>query len=69
MSWNYRIIKNKDCYQISEVYYDSKGNINGYGDAPIPYGESKEEVKECLDLMYESLNKSILNIEDLEKRE
>ncbi|MGL5328867.1 MAG: hypothetical protein ACRDD7_06335 [Peptostreptococcaceae bacterium] len=65
MSWEYRLVKRNytdygELVEITEVYYDDKGNIEGYGEAPVPYGETKEEVKECLDLMYKALEKEII---------
>lgn len=75
MSWNYRLVKmeypnstvftTEQVLEIKEIYYDKEGKINGYGDASVPYGETVEEVKECLDLMYGALNKSILNYSDI----
>lgn len=73
MSWNYRLVKtkypkstvykNEEKLEIQEVYYDKDGNIEGFGDAPVPYGENTEEVKKCLDLMYQALNKDIIDKE------
>lgn len=77
MSWNYRLVKmeypnstvfsTEQVLEVKEIYYDKEGNISGYGDAPIPYGESIDEVRECLDLMYQALNEPILNYSDIKK--
>lgn len=81
MYWNYRLVKRKypkavnndqvvihpdgEILEIKEIYYDKNENIDGFGDAPVPYGETIEEVKECLDLMYKALKKPVLNYEDI----
>lgn len=74
MSWNYRLVKIKsntgeDYIEIKEIYYDKNNCIKGYSEAPIPYGENKDEVKQCLDLMYTALNKPIINESDLKAKE
>lgn len=64
MSWNYRVVEkeynNEKYFQIMEVYYDDNENIVAFGDAPIPYGDNKEDIKECLNLMYSALDKDIV---------
>lgn len=75
MSWNYRIIKSKylgsqiyeteEKLEIMEVHYNKEGKPISCSDADAPYGESKEELKECLDLMYKALEKDILDIESI----
>lgn len=32
MSWNYRIVKKDNLFHITEVYYDSNGNIEAWVD-------------------------------------
>lgn len=71
MSWNYRVVREKypnsmiykteEVLSIREVYYNKNGDIEGYGDAPVSYGESIEEIKKCLDLMSEALEKPIVD--------
>ena len=75
MSWNYRVVrteypnsmmyKSEQVLEIKEVYYDKDGNIKAFGEAPVPYGESIEEVKECLDLMYKALEQPIVDYEQI----
>ena len=65
MSWEYRVVrrevkKNEHILEIKEIYYDEDDNIYGYGDAPVPYGETKEDIRECLELMRRALNKPII---------
>ena len=71
MSWEYRLVKekynNEEIIDIREIYYDKNDSITAYGDAPVPFGESEEEVKECLDLMYRALDKTTLDIKDIVK--
>lgn len=70
MSWNYRLVKSKcadeDLIEIMEIYYDEDNKIHSYAnELLIPSGESKEDVKICLDLMYKALNKPVLNYNDV----
>lgn len=69
MSWNYRVVKDKEnnIYEIKEIYYKDNGEINAYANAPIPYGESLKDLNGCLKLMMSALSKKTLNIEDLKK--
>ena len=55
----------EDYYEIMEVYYDKNGNIIGYADAGCPYGESIEEIRECLKLMSRALDEPILQMKDI----
>lgn len=65
MDWEYRLVKktinNEEFIQIKEVYYEGD-KIVLIGDAPIPYGETKEEVAECLELMQRALEKDVLDM-------
>lgn len=72
MTWNYRVIqqtyyslsidnKKNIYYDIREVYYDSKGNIEGWDKECLePFGETIKELKDKLNLMLEAFNKPIL---------
>lgn len=75
MSWNYRVIK-KDflgeyvdipedqvSFGIHEVYYDdSTGGIVSCTIDPVdPYGESMDELRDCLNKMLLALDKPVLD--------
>lgn len=75
MTWNNRIIKSKkhtefggkevtsfkNHYSIREVYYDKKGNIEGWtGDFLNPIGESLEELKVYYDQWAEAFKAPVL---------
>lgn len=65
MTWNYRIIRDKDgVYGIHEVYY-KKGKIDMWSDAMTPLGESIDELKEDLDMMAEAFKKPVLEDDKL----
>lgn len=78
MGWNYRVVKmeypnslvftTEQVLKIKEIYYDKDGNINGYGDAPVPYGESIDEIRESLCLMLQALDEPILNYSDIKAK-
>lgn len=65
MSWEYRVVKKKEngCeyFEMKEVYYNEKGEIIAFGDAPVPYGETIEEVNECLEYMKLALSKEVVD--------
>lgn len=75
MSWNYRVVKetvmasgmSETYLQIKEVYYNKKGEVASFGDAPVPYGESKEDIRDCLNLMIEALDKDVIDKEQYDK--
>ena len=72
MSWNYRVVKqkisnNEVIHEIKEVYYDKTDNIASFGDAPTPYGDTVEDIKQCLDLMYKALDKPVIDYDEFEK--
>lgn len=65
MHWNYRIVKKKplpddspaksleeDCYELREVYYNESGQAWSLTvNAPVPYGETQEELINTLAMM------------------
>ena len=62
MSWNYRIIKDKDGLRIFDVYYDEAGQPISTHDVPsYVYGETVDDLREQLALMSEALALPILN--------
>lgn len=67
MSWNYRVIRHKtaptgnakldavtpkEWYGLHEVSYDEKGEINGWFDEPEVTGETLEELRRTITMMY-----------------
>ena len=71
MSWNYRVIKDWDgLYEIHEVYYDDKGNIdNRTVKAIVPDGESVSELRRDLLYMLAALLQPVLDEKELDKNE
>lgn len=72
MSWNYRIIKTRlpeneieeYSFGIHEVYYNDSGEIQSCTVNPVdPYGTSEEELRECLRMMTEALDKPVLDFD------
>ena len=67
--WNYRVVEKKAYdgtfyYQIEEVYYDKNKNINGFGDARIPFGEEIDDIKFTLEMMLKALDKPVVPYEE-----
>lgn len=71
MTWNYRVLKHvagkEEWYQIHDVYYNTDdGSIASCSvDAPAPFGETVEELKEELKLMKEAFNAPTIPYEDI----
>ena len=66
MTWNYRVVKKDNQLTIHGVYYNEDGKLVSIDEAPnFPYGEDLDELKNRLNLMNESLNKSIVDFETL----
>ena len=76
MSWNQRVVHRKyihkdnsieEWYEIHEVYYDKKSNIDGMTKNPIcPMGHTIEDLKTELQRMIDCLEKPILEYDDEE---
>jgi len=74
MSWNYRVMKRdstdlngvvSEWFEIHEVYYDSKGNIEGYTqNAASPGGTTLKELKSDLNLILKALEKDVLDYKE-----
>ena len=65
MKWGYRLLKTKDgdddFYQIHEVYYNEKGEVDGWTvKGATVGGHSKIEVKWVLEQMLEAINKETI---------
>jgi methenyltetrahydromethanopterin cyclohydrolase len=62
MTWNHRIVKTTnegECYELSEVFYDSEKMPYAYGQASIA-GETMDEIKEQLDMFDTAMTKAVL---------
>lgn len=56
MHWNYRVVKydrtDEVYFQIHEVYYNEKNEIEAYTENPVnPFGNTKEELISDLKIM------------------
>lgn len=66
MTWNYRVIKNKDMFEIHEVYYNDKGEITGVTENSVsPGGETLEELQEDMKHYAEALKRPVLIMEEI----
>ena len=66
MPWNYRVVKKDGQLAIHGVYYDADGRINGIDmDANAPFGEDLEDLRGRLELMIESLQKPIVDYDEV----
>lgn len=70
MTWNYRVVKDKDGYWIREVYYDNSGVPRSCTENPsAPYGEDEHELVRDIALMIRGTRLPVLNFEDFEDLE
>lgn len=75
MTWNHRIIKKLDSlanvyYEIHEVYYDNRGNPDGWTEDPVtPYGTNLEDLHADLAYLLNALDKPVMEIVDGKLRE
>ena len=61
MSWNYRIIKSKQGFQVHEVYYDSKGKPDAWTKEEVsPHGETLCKLSDDFEHYKEAFNKPVL---------
>lgn len=63
MTWNYRIIKDKDGYWLAEVLSDDKGKVQGWYKRPDMVCTTREELLAELKLIYEDALKSPVMVE------
>ena len=60
MTWNYRVVKENDCYSIREVYYE-KGKPTSWTKDGIPvYGEDYKDLVYDFFLMEKAFRKPVL---------
>lgn len=73
--WNYRVFKKKHdnmsgdveyIYTIKGTFYNDVDEVNSWTSEPeIPYGRSKDELKEDLERMLKSLEDPVLDEDEL----
>ncbi len=74
MSWNYRIIRHDKTdevyFQIHEVYYDEKDDIEAYTEESVhPFGETREElISDMKTMLHDAEKHSVLSIRVLEEK-
>jgi hypothetical protein len=62
--WNYRVVQKEGVLGIHAVYYADDGEVEGWGKQPFsPVAESLAELRTNLELMLESLEKEVINVE------
>jgi hypothetical protein len=65
--WNYRVVKRDEGVSLHEAYYNDKGEVNSISVEPVsPTCEGLDELRATLHLMLASLDKPIININDLD---
>lgn len=67
MSWNYRVILNEHGeHEIHEVYYTEDGEIDMMTEKAIaPYGETKLDLKWCLEAMLRACDEPVIEPEKI----
>lgn len=61
MTWDYRIIEDKENFRIHEVYYNDAGEITAISEDSIaPEGETLEELKDDLKYYFAALKRPVL---------
>ena len=67
MTWNYRVIENKEKFRIHEVYYNDAGEITVISEDPIvPEAETLEELKDDLEYYFAALKSLVLKKDEIE---
>ena len=72
-SWEYRVVSkvysnahlDAKTYSIHEVYRDEQGKIVGYTDSVEPAGDTLEDLRQDLELMFRATNKPVISHEEL----
>ena len=62
MTWNYRIIKDKDYYTVCEVFYNDNGKPHSWSEPIDIGGESTDEILEQLLQMIKDINQKVLEV-------
>ena len=65
MTWNHRVLENKDGFTIREVLYNGEGEIITWTEEPIePSGDTLKEMKEHYKEMAEAFTLPVLQDSD-----
>lgn len=72
MAWNYRVCHRPSVtgggYQIYEVYYDEKGEIDFYTTNPVtPFGDIVDELYEDVAKFWKAFDREPLNLDLIDK--
>lgn len=62
MTWNYRLLKMGDCYEVCEVVYTRRGKIHGWSTGHTVLGETKAAIKWQLTAMRQALSRPALEV-------
>lgn len=66
MTWDYRIIEDKENFRIHEVYYNDAGEITAISEDSIaPEGETLEELKDDLKYYFAALKRPVLKKDEI----
>lgn len=66
MIWDYRVVLDKDVFQIYEVYYNEAGEITAITEDRIaPLGETLEELQDDLEYYSRALKMPVLKMEEI----
>lgn len=66
MTWDYRVIEDKEKFRIHEVYYNDAGEITAISEDPIvPEGETLEELKADLEYYFTALKIPVLKKDEI----
>lgn len=66
MTWDYRVIEDKENFRIHEVYYNDAGEITAISEDPIaPEGETLEELKDDLKYYFAALKRPVLKKDEI----
>ena len=70
MYWEYRVVRHHQeeytWLSVHEIYYYSDGRIMGWIKQPTDlFGESLDELRNCIEDIESSLSKPIMQVEDL----
>jgi hypothetical protein len=67
-SWNYRmtrrVVDGEPIFEVREVYYDDKGEINGWTENPAsPAGDTKLELMDAISRMSSCIGSAVVDID------
>lgn len=66
MTWDYRIIEDKENFRIHELYYNDAGEITAISEDSIaPEGDTLEELKDDLKCYFAALKRPVLKKDEI----